>query len=132
MSAGSFGLAPGAGYGIGQAAIAEILFTFQLCYIVCTVATVDDERLTHYFGLAIGSCVTAGGFAIGAVSGGSLNPAVSLGIAVSHAGYAGEWSSDVWLYCVFELIGALIAAGLFKYTHDRDASFGRSYKRPFK
>ena len=32
-------------------------------------------------GLAIASCVTAGGYAIGAVSGGSLNPAVSFGIS---------------------------------------------------
>jgi aquaporin Z len=123
MSAGSFGLAPGKGYGIEQAAFAEIVFTFMLCYVVCTVATVDDGKLDQYFGLAIGSCVTAGGYAIGAISGGSLNPAVSIGISVSHASYAGEPFGAALAYCLFEFVGAGIAAGLFMFTHAHDGSF---------
>merc|ERR1719454_166835 len=66
-----------------QAAVAEIMFTFLLAFVVLSVATVESP-LSEYFGLAIGSCVTAGGYAIGAVSGGSLNPAVSFGISASH------------------------------------------------
>ena len=34
-------------------------------------------QASHFFGLAIGFCVVVGGFAIGNVSGGSLNPAVA-------------------------------------------------------
>ena len=68
----SFPLAPGKGYGWAEAAVAEILFTFFLVLVVLSVATVESP-LSEYFGLAIGSGVTAGGYAIGAVSGGSLS-----------------------------------------------------------
>merc|ERR1711982_171778 len=78
----TFPLGPGKGHGWPQAALAEIFFTFLLAYVVLSVATVEMP-LSEYFGLAIGSCVTAGGYAIGAISGGSLNPAVSFGIGVS-------------------------------------------------
>merc|ERR1719329_234338 len=79
----TFPLGPGKGYNGYQAGIAEMLFTFLLCYVVLSVATARSP-LSEYFGLAIGSCVTAGGYAIGAVSGGSLNPAVSVGISSAH------------------------------------------------
>merc|ERR1719263_2433975 len=46
----TFPLAPGKGYGLAQAAFAEIIFTFLLCYVVCCVATVD-KPLSQYFGL---------------------------------------------------------------------------------
>merc|ERR1719321_1583756 len=79
----TFPLAPGKGFGYGHAAMAEIVFTFLLCFVVLSVATVREPS-KDLFGLAIASCVTAGGYAIGAVSGGSLNPAVSFGISSSN------------------------------------------------
>merc|ERR1719298_212262 len=69
----TFPLAPGAGFNFGHAAAAEIIFTFVLCFVVLCVATVKEPS-KDIFGLAIASCVTAGGYAIGSVSGGSLNP----------------------------------------------------------
>merc|ERR550537_1316695 len=94
------------------------MFTFLLCFVVLSVATVKDP-LSEYFGLAIGSCVTAGGYAIGAVSGGSLNPAVSFGISVSHAAFGGGGALVINAvgYTVFEIIGGCIAAGVFMATH---------------
>merc|ERR1719329_129446 len=77
-----FPLQPGAGHTWISAYFLEMVFTFLLCFVVLSVATVENV-LHQYFGLAIGSCVTAGGYAIGAISGGSLNPAVSTGIALS-------------------------------------------------
>jgi aquaporin Z len=121
----TFPLAPGKGYTLGQAAFAEIIFTFLLCYVVATVATVEKEPLTQYFGLAIGSCVTAGGYAIGAVSGGSLNPAVSFGISVCHTVNGGSIMNAI-LYTIFEFIGAAIAAGLFMFTHASDPSLKKT------
>merc|ERR1719157_241641 len=79
-------LGPKPGHNLAQVAFAEILFTFLLCYVVCCVATVKNP-LSQYFGLAIGFCVTAGGVASGGVSGGSLNPAVSFGIAISDVAF---------------------------------------------
>jgi len=128
MEAGkTFPLAPGKGYTLGQAAFAEIVFTFLLCYVVCCVATVQSDKvLSQFFGLAIGSCVTAGGYAIGAVSGGSLNPAVSFGISVCHAINGGGGLMNAVLYTIFEFIGGGIAAGLFMFTHADDKTFGKA------
>jgi len=121
----SFPLAPGKGYGWAEAAVAEIMFTFLLAFVVLSVATVQSP-LSEYFGLAIGSCVTAGGYAIGAVSGGSLNPAVSFGISASHAAFGGGGGvfMNCLIYSVFEIIGGCIAAGVFMATHPSEYSKG--------
>jgi len=116
MEGKAFPLGPGKGYGWPEVAVAEIMFTFLLCFVVLSVATVKSP-LSEYFGLAIGSCVTAGGYAIGAISGGSLNPAVSFGIGVSGAALAkGRWE-NMLIYSVLEIIGGGIAAGVFMATH---------------
>jgi len=118
----TFPLGPGKGHGMPQAALAEIFFTFLLCFVVLSVATVKSP-LSEYFGLAIGSCVTAGGYAIGAVSGGSLNPAVSIGISSAHVLGGGAFVNCL-LYTVFELIGGAIAAGVFMQTHKAEYDKG--------
>jgi len=111
-------------FGYGGVAFAEIVFTFVLCYVVLCVATVREPS-KDFFGLAIGSCVTAGGYAIGAVSGGSLNPAVSFGIsstAIMHGG--AFYRCLVW--SLFELVGAGLAAGAFHLTHPSEYSKGQN------
>lgn len=122
MEGKSFPLGPGKGYGWAEVAVAEIMFTFLLCFVVLSVATVETP-LSEYFGLAIGSCVTAGGYAIGAVSGGSLNPAVSFGIGISGTLVGGSAINCI-LYTVFEIIGGLMAAGLFRVTHPSEFAKG--------
>lgn len=95
------------GHGIPAAFVAELLFTFALGYVVVNVATSRDQAGNSFFGLAIGFTVTAGAFAAGGISGGSFNPAVTLGGGV---GGFFAWSS-IWVYYVAE-IPAGIAAGL--------------------
>merc|ERR1719274_366588 len=111
----TFPLAPGAGFGFGHAAAAEIIFTFVLCFVVLCVATVKEPS-KDMFGLAIASCVTAGGYAIGAVSGGSLNPGVSIGISGSHIIGGGHFYNCL-IYSLYEFIGAGLAAGVFMVVH---------------
>jgi len=106
---------PVEGSGWGQCAVSEILFTFILCYVVLTVAT-TREASKDMFGLAIGSCVTVGGLAIGWSSGGSLNPAVSFGLDTANAIFGGYWLNCL-TYSGFELAGACTAACLFLVTH---------------
>jgi len=109
-------LGPQPGYSWTQAAWAEIIFTFVLTYVVlCTAVTTKATKSRDMFGLAIGSCVTVGGFAIGSISGGSLNPAVSLGIAASEATGGGLYSF-LW-YTAYEVFGAGLAVGVAKATH---------------
>jgi len=109
-------------FGYGGVAFAEIVFTFVLCYVVLCVATVREPS-KDMFGLIIGSCVTAGGYAIGAVSGGSLNPAVSFGISSSHIMGGGHFYRCL-IWSLFEFAGAGLAAGAFMVTHPSEFSKG--------
>jgi len=114
----NFPLAPGAGHKWGSAYAAEFVYTFVLAYVVLTVACYDEgapKRNSNVFALAIASCVTAGGYAIGAVSGGSLNPAVSCGIALSSLGSGHIF--HVVPYVICEFIGGAFAAIIYKATH---------------
>ena len=78
------------------------------------------------YGLAIGFCIVVGGNAIGAVSGGSLNPAVSIGLdTVGAIDKQGVYFMNSLVYSCFELIGAAVAAGAF-YTL-RDEQFRKEY-----
>jgi aquaporin Z len=114
----AFELGPGPKYTTVQALIAEFVFTFVLCLVVLCAAVNKKTNSPAFFALAIGSCVTVGGFAIGAVSGGSLNPAVSFGIAFSALFHHGSKSL---IYAVFyslaEFAGAGAAAGVVMLTH---------------
>merc|ERR1719401_3403548 len=104
-------LGPGSGYNLGQAAVAEIIFTMVLCLVVLCVAVSSTTHDGTMFGFAIGSCIIVGGFAIGGISGGSFNPAVSFGLGVSSMSIL----NAVWYSC-FELVGALVAALIAKIT----------------
>jgi len=113
MNGETFALKPPA-YKWSQALLAEFVFTFVLSFVVLSVATVKNA-LSEYFGFAIGMCVTVGGCAIGKVSGGSLNPAVSIGISSSHIiGGGGFW--PCLIYTAVELAAGAAAAGVFKAT----------------
>jgi len=121
----SFPLGPGAGYGLGQAAVAEIVYTFVLCLVVLAVAVHPKTKSDNFFPLAIGSCVTVGGNAIGAISGGSLNPAVSFGLA----SVSGSLVNAV-AYSVFEFIGAGLAAGVVMASHAEAKEDDAAAKEP--
>jgi len=109
----SFPLGPGEGFNWIAVSVAEIVYTFVLCFVVLNVATLPEGKgLDQYFGLAIGSCVTVGGYAIGGVSGGSLNPAVSIGISSSMILNGGLFFKCL-IYTALELVGGALAAGCF-------------------
>merc|ERR1719390_582855 len=110
MNGETFKLNPGA-YRWDQVVQAEFVFTFVLAFVVLSVATVK-EPLSEYFGFAIGMCVTVGGFAIGKVSGGSLNPAVSIGISSSHILGGGNFYPCL-VYTLVEIAAGVAAAGAF-------------------
>jgi len=115
MNGATFALKPTA-YSWSQATIAELLFTFVLTFVVLSVGTVKDPaQYSQYVGLAVGMCVTVGGFAVGKVSGGSLNPAVSIGISSSNLLNGGSfWSCLV--YTLVELAAGSFAAFIFNLT----------------
>jgi aquaporin Z len=95
------------GHALAATGLVELIFTFGLCYVMLNVATSKDQLGNGFFGLAIGFTVLAGAFAVGGISGGAFNPAVSLGAATAGA-FA--WST-IWIYLVVQL-GAGVLAGL--------------------
>eukprot|EP00397_Hematodinium_sp_SG-2012_P025370 GEMP01026497.1.p1 GENE.GEMP01026497.1~~GEMP01026497.1.p1 ORF type:complete len:454 (+),score=90.77 GEMP01026497.1:60-1421(+) len=111
-------LAPQGTHTILSAAIGEVIFTFVLCYVVLCVATVQQPSKDMY-GLAIGACVVVGGFAIGGISGGSLNPAVSFGLDMTSGFDKGLYGHSL-TYIGSELVGGALAALIFSITHAKE------------
>jgi MIP family channel proteins len=100
--------APLAGFGLGQALVVEIVATGFLAFVIASVAT--DARATDpEDGLAIGLAVGLGALFAGPLTGGSMNPARSLGPALA----SGQWAA-LWLYVVGPVVGALAAMGFYE------------------
>jgi aquaporin Z len=97
--------------------VAEFLFTFALVYVVLNVATAKGTANNSFYGLAIGSTVTAGAYAVGGISGGAFNPAVAVGITVMGLSAA----ANIWIFLVANLAAAAVAAILFKVINPQDA-----------
>merc|ERR1719156_28558 len=95
-------LKPAPGFGFLGAGLAEFFYTFMLVFVVLNVAAAKKEA-NHWYGLAIGFVIVAGAYGAGAISGGCFNPAVA-----------------IVLYTAAELLGAGLAAGLFKVVRPED------------
>jgi len=94
----------------GPVVLAEFLFTFALVYVVLHTATARANSGNSFYGLAAGGVVVAGIIAVGRVSFGSFNPALSVTLAVS--GTIG-WL-ELWMHFVPQLAGAAAAAYSFR------------------
>merc|ERR1719238_1097622 len=112
-----FNLAPTPGFQWYQAGLAEFIYTFMLCFVVLNVAVASANKGNQFYGLAIGFVVVAGGYGAGHISGGCFNPAVAFGIDVSSAKLGFGWCLA---YAGFELVGALLAAVLFRVCRPGD------------
>lgn len=116
-----FNLQPGVHFGWFQAMLAEVLYTFMLCFVVLNVTTTTKNAANQFYGLAIGFVIVAGGYSAGNISGGAFNPAVAFGIDVSSAGIGFGWAIE---YTIYEMFGAVLAAVLFRVV--RPDEFGGS------
>ena len=94
------------GHAMVAALVAELLFTFALCYVVLNVATSKDHPNNSFYGLAIGFTVIAGAVAVGDVSGAAFNPAVVVGGVAM-----GIFSAPLLLTYIAAQVIAGIAAG---------------------
>jgi aquaporin Z len=99
-----------------KTALAEIIGTFALAFVVLNVATAKGTAGNSYFGLAIAGTVLAMALAFGKFSGGVFNPAVGLGLAI-HKSMC--WES-LWMFFVAPLIGGVLAAFLFRLVNEAD------------
>lgn len=113
----SFDLEPGKGHSWMGAGIVELVYTFMLCFVVLNVACSSASKDNQYYGLAIGYTIVAGGYAVGAVSGGVFNPAVGLGVDLAslHKGFGYSL-----IYMLFQFAGAGLAALAFRQVRAED------------
>jgi MIP family channel proteins len=115
-----FGSASGVGASVGsltysqqwKAVLAEAIATFFL--VIAVLIVTHNPMLALIAGIAIGLVLTFDILAIGALTGGSMNPARSLGPAIFSNNI-----SSYWIYVVGPLLGGLVAALIYKlYVHN--------------
>lgn len=106
-----------------KASWAEAVFACGLSYTVLSTRTIKgiETPLSRnlYFGLAVGGFTVASGVALGELSGGLLNPAISVGAAGTKV-----LDFRVFLQCVlraaWQFTSAAIATGLFFIIHVKE------------
>ena len=109
----AFAPTPAADASSMAALLVEVLFSFALALVVLNTATSAGTKGNSFYGLAIGSTITAAAFAGGPISGGAFNPAVGIGPTIIHVMKgSGTWQY-LWLYIVGPLAGGALAAGVF-------------------
>ena len=108
---------PAEGVGDIRALLVEVLVTFILVFVVISVAT-DDRAPAGVAPLAVGFALACGVFIAGPVTGGSLNPARTLGPMI----VAGQFTA-VWVYIVGPIIGSVLAAVVYdRFASQADAT----------
>ncbi len=97
--------------------IAEFLFTFALCYVVLLTATSKKTEGNSYYGLAIGSTVLVGAFAVGGICLGAFNPAVAISTIVMGAACCAKLA---WITVAVNLIAGICAGLTYKFLVDEE------------
>jgi aquaporin Z len=105
-------LSPG-GFGIGAAIIVEVLFT--ALFVIVILGVTHSTRGSNFAGLAIGLTLVLIHLAIIPIDNASVNPARSIATAVYGGGLA---FSQVWVFIVFPIVGALIAGFAYRALFD--------------
>src|SRR5215475_11533355 len=109
---------------LGKRAAAEFLGTFWLVFGGCGAAVLDAGFPNLGIGfagvaLAFGLTVLTGAYALGHISGGHFNPAVSIGL------WAGKRfpTNDLLPYIVAQVLGAIAGAGILYLIASGTAKF---------
>lgn len=108
-----------------QAFFFETLFAFVLVTVVLSTSR-QNKLIGHNAGLAVGATLCVVGMLAGPISGGVVNPAKALGLAI----VAGNFN-HIWLYIVGPLIGSGLASWLTWSMHgkvnerEEEAALGR-------
>ncbi|KAF8023906.1 hypothetical protein BT93_F1181 [Corymbia citriodora subsp. variegata] len=87
-----------------QALTMEIVVTFCMMFVTSAVAT-DTKAIGELAGIAVGSAVCITSILAGPISGGSMNPARTIGPAL-----ASSYFKAVWVYVVGPVTGTLLGA----------------------
>ncbi|GAB4842654.1 Aquaporin NIP6-1 [Ancistrocladus abbreviatus] len=91
----------------GQAFALEFIISFNLMFVVTAVAT-DTRAVGELAGIAVGATVMLNILIAGPSTGGSMNPARTLGPAIAAKNFKG-----IWIYLTAPILGALCGAGVY-------------------
>jgi aquaporin Z len=124
----TFSLGPVGEYNWATRSIVEVFFTFVLCLTVLSVAVTKVKKVQdEFFGIAIGFTISVGGYVIGTVSGGTMNPAVTLGVATT--GTLCAKCMSVFTSCAYilmEFAAGLLAAFVFSLCRPEEYGPGKT------
>ncbi|KAG6471133.1 hypothetical protein ZIOFF_072234 [Zingiber officinale] len=107
----------------GRALVAEIIVTFNMMFVTLAVAT-DTRAVGELAGLAVGSAVCITSIFAGPISGGSMNPARTLGPA-----FASNIYSSVWVYLVGPPIGTIAGALAYNFIRLQGPTLSQSSQK---
>ena len=105
-----YGVGSPGGYNLGAGLLAEIVLTFIFLLVIFGATSKDAPA--GFAGIAIGLSLTLIHIVGIPITGTSVNPARSIGPAVLAGGQA---LGQVWLFILAPLIGAIIAAFIWKF-----------------
>jgi glycerol uptake facilitator protein len=101
-----------------SAVLAEIVGTTFLTMAVLGATDTDSSSIS-WGTLGIGFTLAGSIWALGAISGASLNPARSFGPAFVSLLFSNTPMLDYWIYVVGPVLGGLLAAMLYKMVYKR-------------
>ncbi len=105
------------GYGLVPALVTEVVMTMMFLFII--MGATDGRAPQGLAPIAIGLGLTLIHLISIPVTNTSVNPARSLGVAA----FVGDWAlSQLWLFWVAPIVGAIIGGGLYKFVASKDAS----------
>ena len=103
------------GYSLMAALVTEIVMTAM--FLVVILGATDTRAPQGLAPVAIGLCLTLIHLISIPVTNTSVNPARSTGVAV----FVGDWAlSQLWLFWVAPIVGALIGAAVYRFIGSRD------------
>ena len=101
---------------IPQSFVVEMGYSGLLGFVIISVAT-DQRTPSAVAPVAIGATVFAGALVTGPLTGGSFNPARSLGPAFASM----NWSTH-WLYWVAPILGMIVAMRVYEWLRPASAA----------
>ncbi|KAJ0432977.1 putative major intrinsic protein [Helianthus annuus] len=97
-----------------QALIMEIIVTFCMMFVTSAVAT-DSKAVGELAGIAVGSAVCITSILAGPVSGGSMNPARTIGPALASNNY-----KAIWVYIIGPITGTISGVLCYSFIRHTD------------
>ena len=103
-------------YNLGSAIIAEIVITAVFLFVI--IGVTDRRAPVGFAPLAIGLALTLAHLVTVPITNASVNPARSI---ASAAFAGGGWPiTQLWVFIVFPIVGALVAGAIYRFVFEGD------------